>query len=98
MVDLVDPEEIEGIVGAKRHPTEHLGRADSEAEQVFILHSKACKDSGIDLRDCPFSLALSRGIMEVWDRWETRQDVPVLLGITDDEWLIPRRRIGAVLR
>ena len=63
MTDLVPADQIEQIVGARRHPTHHLGRAVSGEQTVYILHSAACKDSGLDLRECPFSIALDRGIL-----------------------------------
>lgn len=62
MTDLVPAEQIEQIVGARRHPTWHLARAVSATETVFILHSQTCKDSDLDLRECQYSLALDRGI------------------------------------
>ena len=62
MSDLVPADQIEGIVGASRHATDHIGRAVSAEQTVYILHSCTCLDSGIDLRDCPYSVALDRGI------------------------------------
>ena len=62
MSALVPPTEIEGIVGAQRDRTTHLGRAISAEEVVYVLHSQECLDSGADLRECPFSLALDLGI------------------------------------
>lgn len=73
MSDLVPPEVIESIVGTKRHATRHIGRAVSEEETVYVLHSQECKDSGIDLRDCPFSFALDEGIdLDIWDGYQDR--------------------------
>jgi len=80
MSNLVSPNEIEQIVGMSRHPTMHYGRAVSAEEIVYILHSQECKDSGIDLRECPFSVALDLGIS--LDRWNDFQDVPVELWIS----------------
>ena len=65
--DLVPPEDIERIVGVKRDAFRHFARAVSAEQVVYILHSRECRDSTPDLRDCPFSLALDRGI-DV-DRW-----------------------------
>ena len=62
MSNLVPPSEIEGIVGAHRHAVSHFGRAVSSEQTVYILHSRECVDSGVDLRDCPFSVALDKGI------------------------------------
>lgn len=64
MTDLVDQTEIEQIVGHKRMRVTHLGRAVSETETFYILHSQKCRDNmdRNDLRDCPFSLALDKGV------------------------------------
>ena len=77
MSDLVSPSEIEQIVGAHRHSHQHLGRAVSDEQTVYILHSQRCKDSGIDLRECDWSLALDRGI-DPGD-WMDYEDRPVVL-------------------
>ena len=69
--------DIERIVGCPRHPSSHIGIAVSAEQIVYIMHSQRCIDSGIDLRDCSFSLALDRGI----GSWGPMQDRPVLLGI-----------------
>lgn len=52
MTEIVSADRIEQIVGARRHPTHHLGRAVSGAQSVYILHSSACVASGLDLRAC----------------------------------------------
>lgn len=90
MTDLVDPTQIEQIVGAPRHPTDHYGRAVSAEETVYILHSQECKDSTEDLRDCPFSIALDRGILHFWPwaGWRRVQDEPVRLEISRG-YLVP---------
>jgi hypothetical protein len=86
--DLVPTEDIERIVGIARHRKVHYGRAVSAEETVYILHSRACLDSGIDLRDCRFSVALDEGIN--MEAWLDMQDVPVALGVWDGR-LIPLR-------
>lgn len=68
MTDLVPAEEIEQIVGARRHPHQHLGRAVSAEQTVYILHSEKCRDSGIDLRECPYSRFLDNGIDPDWGK------------------------------
>ncbi len=90
MTDLVDPECIEGIVGVRRHATEHWGRADSGEQTVYVLHSMACRDSTPDLRECSYSLALDRGIegLANWFAWRDRQDRPVRLAIQEG-YLVP---------
>lgn len=87
---------IEAKVGAKRHPSEHLGRAVSATERVYVLHSDECVARGVDLRECEFSLALDEGIdLEVWDRY---QDRPVLVVVDADSGrLHPRLYAGGDL-
>lgn len=87
MTDLVPADYIEQIVGARRHPTNHLGRAVSSESRFYILHSQECRDSGIDLRDCPYSQALDLGLNET--RWSYSADQPVRLAITGGGDLAP---------
>lgn len=79
MSDLVASDQIEAIVGAPRHNTQHLARAVSDEQTVYILHSQRCLDSGIDLRECAWSLALDKGI-DLAD-WRDHQDGPVVVAI-----------------
>lgn len=58
MTDLVPTAEIVRIVGVPRHRTAHFGRLVSAEGTIYILHSHDCRNSGIDLRDCRFSVAL----------------------------------------
>jgi hypothetical protein len=83
MSEHVPAEDIERIVGMERHPTEHWGRAVSAEQTVYIMHSQECRDSATDLRECPFSLALDRGIEHAfpWTGWRRVQDQPVRLEI-----------------
>lgn len=95
MSDLVPAEDIERIVGANRHAESHYGRAVSAEQKVYILHSQECKDSGVDLRECPFSIALDRGIP--LDRWADFEDMPVELWVSAATGrLIPMRRLSNV--
>lgn len=88
MSDLVPTDEIEAIVGVKRHQSEHIARAVSAEQKVYILHSQGCLDDITsddpewqrDLRDCPFSLALDRGIDK--DNWP--EDVPIRVSVGKD--------------
>lgn len=83
MSEIVPSSEIEAIVGVPRHRSIHYGRAVSAEQRVYILHSQRCKDSGVDLRDCRFSVALDRGInVRSWSGWE---DKPVLLYVSQSE-------------
>lgn len=88
MTDLVSPEEIEQIVGVPRAPAAHAARVVSEDQTVYILHSGRCRDSGIDLRECDFSLALDRGLPE--EEWQGKEDLPVWVVIKEGR-LVPDR-------
>ncbi|QCG77653.1 hypothetical protein HOV42_gp70 [Gordonia phage Fairfaxidum] len=90
MTDLVPHGEIERIVGTPRHATKHIARAVSATQTVFILHSRECLDSGIDLRRCRYSLALDRGIEA--DLWSRHCDAPVEIRIRDAH-LVPIRTL-----
>jgi hypothetical protein len=81
MSEIVPADEIEKIVGVHRHMTRHVGRAVEAEQTVYILHSHECKDSGIDLRECPFSLALDEGINP--PQWVTARatELPVMLEV-----------------
>lgn len=92
MSDLVNASDIERILGASRHRQAHLGRAVSAEQTVYILHSQECKNSGIDLRECPFSVALDLGISP--NRWADFEDVPVELWVSAATGqLVPMRRL-----
>ena len=84
MTDLVNPLDIERIVGTPRHPEDHYGRAVSAEQQFYILHSARCLSTCRDLRDCPFSLALDRGIDLVMWRYAVDRPVRLRFGILDD--------------
>ncbi|MFV8317158.1 hypothetical protein LAUMK4_05861 [Mycobacterium persicum] len=86
MTDLVPSEDIERIVGVSRKRDLHYGRAVSDEQTVYILHSKECLNSGIDLRECRFSIALDRGID--LRRWDGYEDVAVALGVWETK-LVP---------
>jgi hypothetical protein len=88
MSDLVPGEDIERIVGVERHPTDHYARAVSAEQTVYVMHSQLCIDSGVDLRQCYFSLALDNGIRE--DEWTEDVAVPVeIRGAFDETRLAP---------
>ena len=80
MVELVDPTLIESIVGAKRDPKEHYGRAVTESQTFYILHSGQCLKEYSDLCDCPFSRALGHYGIDV-NFWLGYTNVPVKIGI-----------------
>lgn len=87
MSELVDPDKIEGIVGAERHTFRHIALARSYDDQFFILHPEQCpaRKAGKPLTECKFSLALDRGISKRWwtPRWQDRP-VFVALGVGGD--------------
>lgn len=84
MSRLEPADRIEAIVGANRDPEQHIARAVSAEQRVYILHSQACSSSGRDLRLCPYSLALDEGIDP--DAWT--EDEPVVVAI-DHGRLVP---------
>ena len=75
------------IVGAERDSYCHIARADSERQVVTILHSGRCLNHYEDLRDCPFSLSLDRGIKEA--DWRGHEDRPVVVEIEPNGNLVP---------
>lgn len=78
MTELVPRDEIESIVGRDRHATEHYARAVSATQTVYIMHPEECLGLGWDLRDCPFSVALSKwGINP--SEWEENVAMRVVL-------------------
>jgi hypothetical protein len=87
MSDLVNPEKIEAIVGAKRHAMEHIARAVSAEQTVYIMHSQECLDSLVatttDIRQCRFARAQDTGIDPTV--WADFQDVPVRV-VVSAEW------------
>lgn len=73
MTEKVPADGIEIVVGRRRHPVNHYARAVSAEQVVYILHSRECLLTNPDLRDCPHSLALDRGIdLDCWV-----EDVPL---------------------
>ena len=88
MSELVPSADIERIVGTTRDQLAHYGRAVSDEQTVYVLHSRDCLSSGRDLRQCRYSLALDRGIcIEDWDGFE---DVAVALAVrSSDRRLVP---------
>ncbi len=84
-LERVPADKIEEIVGVSRDPVTHWGRAVSEEERVYILHSAECRASMEDLLECEYSRALGRGIDcgFPWTLWRHVQDQPVPLEIFD---------------
>lgn len=88
MSELVDPQQIEFIVGRDRHLTRHYGRLDPESGYMFILHSQHCVETQDDLRECIYSKALDKGMAPVsgWGEYINR---PVHLHINENGYLVP---------
>jgi hypothetical protein len=79
MSELVDPRDIERIVGVERDIARHYARAVSLEQKVYILHSQTCVTFQHDLRDCAFSKALDHGLqLAVWAGYENKA-VPVVI-------------------
>lgn len=92
MTDLVPREQIETIVGSPRQHFRHMARAVSQERTVYILHSFECLESGIDLRECDYSVALDRGIDEAC--WPQDHCVEAL--ITIDGRLVATQMLRAL--
>lgn len=92
MTAIVPRSDIERIVGVPRDPRRHLGRAVSEEQTIYIMHSKMCLASGIDLRICSYSRLLDELMKFDEHRWVGWEDKPVVLGI-DRDGLIPARLV-----
>lgn len=93
MSDQVPADQIETLVGAARDPIKHLGRLRSEDHRIYILHSEKCLGRYDDLRECPFSTAMDRGLQD--DDWAEFQDKTVALAIRLDNG--PARLVPADL-
>lgn len=97
MTEKDSADKIEGIVGHRRHLVDHYARAVSDEQRVYIMHSHECLFTTPDLRDCPYSLALDRGIdLDYWV-----EDVPLRVNVsgghllpspTQVEWFQRRER------
>lgn len=94
MSRLESAETIEATVGALRHPTEHVARAVTAEERVYVMHSAECLASGIDLRECKYSIALDRGIL--LRAWRLFPDRPVRVFLEGGR-LVPDARGAAVI-
>ena len=89
MTEVIRANFVESIVGVMRHETKHFGRAVSAEGVMYILHSCECVRTGIDPRECPYSVALDLGIDPLL--WAHQQDCVVVLAICPDEGdLIPQ--------
>ncbi len=79
MSQRVPSSDIERIVGATRHPWLHFARAVSAEQTVYVLHARRCLNMDLRgeqrLQDCPYSVAMDRGIP--LDRWPQDQAVEV---------------------
>lgn len=90
MADFVDPDHIEQIVGAKRHPTRHIALADSASQTVNILHADDCaaRKTLRPLTECKYSRSLDLGIDPAL--WQGHEDRPVYILTNAEARLIPR--------
>ena len=89
MTDLVPRDQIETLVGAARHQTQHQGRVDTAEQRIYILHSHECLASIPDLRDCVYSLRLDFIVAEP-DGWPKDQPFVLALDVLDSgPWIRP---------
>lgn len=65
MVERVNSDEIEGIVGTHRRRYYHIGYADSKTQTFYIMHSELCLQGNPDLTLCEYSLALGAGKINI---------------------------------
>lgn len=86
MSDLVPADEIEAIVGVSRHQSQHYARLVSAEQKVYVLHSRGCLDDEVDLRDCPYSLAIDTGINV--GHWVEDVPIRVTVGLSGGEWYL----------
>lgn len=78
MTEKVPADQIEKIVGVKRDPVRHIGRAVSSEKKVYVLHSEACLSFYENVqKDCRYAVALENGIRE--KDWKGFEDRPVVL-------------------
>jgi|GEM_PF-1473118 len=87
MNDLVDPNQIELIVGARRHSVKHLGRVVTATQTTYILHSQLCLQRGEDLRECVFSRAMDEGFDLA--EFEAFTDRPIVMAVDSQGVLCP---------
>jgi tartrate dehydratase beta subunit/fumarate hydratase class I family protein len=91
MSEIVPADRIESIVGVKRHPFQHVARAISAEQTVYILHADGCaaRLTHRPLTECRYSRALDNGIdTGVWRGWEDR---PVVVTVDVEGRLRPIR-------
>lgn len=90
MVSVVPADEIETIVGTRRKAQQHIARASSQDEQIYVLHSALCVKRR-EITECAYTQALDNGInMEVW---EDHQDEPVEVMVSNGR-LVPVPWLG----
>ncbi len=84
MIETVPPGEIEQRVGVRRHATQHIARAVSAEQRVYILHPVSCRQH----LTCPWSQALARHGIDAEGAWKDYQDLAVIVDVTDDGRLL----------
>lgn len=91
----VDPDEIERLVGALRHTTLHIARANTEEGKLYLVHPHSCiqlHDGGEDYRTaCKYSKCLAWGLDP--QAWEEHLDRPVVVEIKGGQ-LVPGEGLG----
>lgn len=86
----VPADQIEGIVGAKRHPWRHIARAVTAEMTIYILHPDNCaaKVTGRSPTECRYSRALDDGIRA--GLWARLTDRPVYVAVNAEGLLFPQ--------
>lgn len=83
MTGRVPADQIEGLVGAARHPVRHIARAVSAEQTVYLMHPDDCREGRADLTTCPHSIALYAGIRA--PEWDRHEDRPVYAVVVVDD-------------
>jgi hypothetical protein len=88
-IQLVPSQDIERIVGARRHPLRHIGRAVSDEQRLYIMHSAKCVAETSELTECSYSKLLAEKGLS-FDAWHDWMDRPVVL-VEGPHGLVPDR-------
>lgn len=78
MLDVMEPDVAQDIVGMQRSPVYHYGRA--AVGTMYILHSTACLEAD-RITECPYTRAMVSGNMA--DGLES--DTPVRLSVNEGQ-------------
>lgn len=85
MTSRVPPDvRLDVFLGLKRLGMAHQGMWVSATNEFYILHSEHCRAFTYNLVNCPFSMALDKGVATPFE-----PDIPYVLVVTPDGLLAP---------